>query len=75
MNYIDIIGTIGVGLILLAYFFHTSGWINGRGKFFFVEYCWSRACLLCFLADQLLAVCDTGRNMVPCFCHGFDQKL
>ena len=36
MNYNDIIGIIGVGLILLAYFFHTSGWINGRGKLFFL---------------------------------------
>ena len=36
MTYNDIIGTIGVGLILLAYFCHTFGWINGKSKLFFL---------------------------------------
>lgn len=36
MSYNDIIGTLGVGLILLAYFCNTFGWINGKGKLFFV---------------------------------------
>lgn len=36
MSYNDIIGTIGVGLILLAYFCNTFGWINGRSKLFFL---------------------------------------
>ena len=36
MNYIDIIGTVGVGMILLAYFFNTFGWINGKSKLFFL---------------------------------------
>jgi hypothetical protein len=35
MSYNDIIGTIGVGLILLAYFCNTFGWINGKSKLFF----------------------------------------
>jgi hypothetical protein len=35
MSYNDIIGAIGVGLILLAYFCNTFGWINGKGKLFF----------------------------------------
>jgi hypothetical protein len=35
MNTTDIIGTIGVGLILLAYFCNTFGWINGKSKLFF----------------------------------------
>lgn len=35
MNYNDIIGTIGVGLILLAYFFNTFSLIPKEGKFFF----------------------------------------
>lgn len=36
MSYNDIIGTIGVGLILLAYFLSTFGWINGKSKLFFL---------------------------------------
>ena len=36
MSYNDIIGTMGVGLILLAYFCNTFGWINGRSKNFFL---------------------------------------
>lgn len=35
MNYNDIIGTIGVGLILIAYFCSIFGWIDGKGKLFF----------------------------------------
>lgn len=35
MNYTDIIGTVGVGLILVAYFCSIFGWINGKGKLFF----------------------------------------
>jgi hypothetical protein len=36
MNTADITGTIGVGLILLAYFFFTFGWIDGKGRLFFL---------------------------------------
>jgi uncharacterized membrane protein len=36
MSYNDIIGTIGVGLILLAYFCTTFGWINNKSKLFFL---------------------------------------
>lgn len=36
MNYNDIIGTAGVGMILLAYFCNTFGWINGKSKLFFM---------------------------------------
>ena len=36
MNYNDIVGTTGVGMILLAYFCNIFGWINGKGKLFFV---------------------------------------
>ena len=36
MSYNDIVGTIGVGLILLAYFCNTFGWINGKSKTFFL---------------------------------------
>lgn len=35
MNYNDIIGTIGVGLILLAYFLNTFSYIPKEGKLFF----------------------------------------
>lgn len=35
MNYNDIVGTIGVGLILLAYFCNTFKLIPGNGKLFF----------------------------------------
>jgi hypothetical protein len=35
MNYNDIIGTIGVGLILLAYFLNTFSLIPKEGKLFF----------------------------------------
>ena len=36
MTYNDWIGTIGVGLILLAYFLNTVKWIPENGKFFFI---------------------------------------
>jgi hypothetical protein len=35
MNYNDIVGTIGVGLILLAYFLNTFSYIAKEGKLFF----------------------------------------
>ena len=35
MSYNDIIGTVGVGLILLAYFCSVSGWLSGKSKLFF----------------------------------------
>jgi hypothetical protein len=36
MNYNDIIGSIGVGLILLAYCGNTFSLIPGEGKLFFI---------------------------------------
>jgi len=36
MNYNDIIGTIGVGLILLAYCFNIFSLIHRDGKLFFI---------------------------------------
>jgi len=36
MNYNDIVGTVGVGLILLAYFANTFSFIPKEGKLFFV---------------------------------------
>lgn len=36
MSYADIIGTVGVGLILLAYFCSTFGWIDSSSKLFFL---------------------------------------
>lgn len=35
MSYNDLVGTAGVGLILLAFFLNTFGWIDGKGKLFF----------------------------------------
>ena len=35
MNYNDMIGTLGVGLILLAYFFNTFSLIPKNGRLFF----------------------------------------
>ena len=36
MSYKDIVGTIGVGLVLLAYFLNTTKMIPENGKLFFV---------------------------------------
>ncbi|HET9747333.1 MAG TPA: hypothetical protein VFP97_16575 [Chitinophagaceae bacterium] len=36
MTYNDWIGTIGVGLLLVAYFLNTMKWIPENGKFFFI---------------------------------------
>lgn len=36
MNYNDIIGTIGVGLILIAYFLNIFSLIKKDGKFYFL---------------------------------------
>jgi len=35
MIYNDIIGTLGVGIILLAYFLHTANLLPGDGKLFY----------------------------------------
>jgi len=36
MNYSDIIGTAGVGLILLAFFLNTFSFITKEGRLFFI---------------------------------------
>ena len=36
MSYNDIIGIIGVGMILIAYFYSVFGWIDGKSKLFFL---------------------------------------
>jgi hypothetical protein len=36
MDYNNIIGTIGVGLILLAFFFQTAKFIENNGKLYYV---------------------------------------
>jgi hypothetical protein len=36
MSYNDITGTIGVGMILLAYFFNTLGWLKNNNPLFFL---------------------------------------
>ena len=36
MTYNDWIGTIGVGLLLVAFFLNTMKWIPENGKFFFI---------------------------------------
>jgi len=36
MSYNDVIGAVGVGLILLAYFCNTFGWLNSKSKSFFL---------------------------------------
>ena len=35
-NYNDLVGTIGVGLILMAFFLNTARLIDGKGKLYFV---------------------------------------
>lgn len=36
MHFNDIIGTIGVSLILLAYFLHVFGWLPNQNKVFYM---------------------------------------
>jgi CHASE2 domain-containing sensor protein len=36
MNYNDIIGTVGVGLILMAFFLNTARLIENNGKLYYV---------------------------------------
>ena len=36
MNYNEIVGTIGVGLILIAYYLNTAGIVIKNGKLFYV---------------------------------------
>jgi hypothetical protein len=36
MNYNDIIGTIGVGLILMAFFLNTAKLVENNGKLYYV---------------------------------------
>ena len=36
MTYNDWIGTVGVGLVVIAYFLNTMSWIPENGKLFFI---------------------------------------
>lgn len=36
MNFTDIIGTVGVGLILLAFFCQTFNWISAKSTLYFL---------------------------------------
>ena len=36
MNYNDLIGTVGVGLVLMAFFLNTAKLIESDGKFYYV---------------------------------------
>ena len=64
MNANDIIGSAGVGLILLAYFLSTEKLLKQDSKMYFcIEHNRSRTGYHSFTADWLLAICDTGRNM------------
>ena len=47
MSYNDVIGTIGVGLILLAYFLNTFSIIPKEGKLFFIMHI-AGAALACY---------------------------
>ncbi len=49
MNYNDIIGSLGVGLILLAYFLNTFSFIRKEGRLFFVMNI-AGAALACYAA-------------------------
>jgi hypothetical protein len=39
MTYNDLMGTIGVGLVLFAYFLNTMGYVPVNGKLFYVLNC------------------------------------
>lgn len=55
MNFNDVIGTIGVGIILLAYFLNLFSFIaNNRKLFYFLNIIGSSfACLVSYLIDYL----------------------
>jgi hypothetical protein len=53
MNYNDIVGTIGVGLILLAFFLNTARFIKNNGKLYYVMNIFGAA-LACY-ASLLIA--------------------
>ena len=55
MNYENIIGTIGVGLILMAFFLHTARYIENNGKLYYVMNIFGAAlaCYASFLIPYL----------------------
>jgi hypothetical protein len=55
MNYENIIGVIGVGLILMAFFLHTAGFIENNGKLYYVMNIFgaAMACYASFLIAYL----------------------
>ena len=75
MTYNDWIGTIGVGLVLLAYFLNTMKWVPENGKFFFILNVIGGAlsCYAAVLIDFVPFVV-LGSNLDYCFIMGFDQK-
>ena len=71
MNYNDIIGTVGVGLILIAYFCTTFGWLNSKSKLFFLLNIVGAglACYASWLINYWPFVVFGG-NMAACFAYG-----
>jgi hypothetical protein len=55
MNYENIVGVIGVGLILMAFFLHTTGFIENNGKLYYVMNIFgaAMACYASFLIAYL----------------------
>lgn len=53
MNYNDIIGTIGVGLILLAFFLNTTKFIVNNGKLYYAMNIFGAA-LACYASFLIL---------------------
>jgi hypothetical protein len=53
MNYNDIVGTIGVGLILMAFFLNTTKLIENNGKLYYVMNIFGAA-LACYASFLIL---------------------
>ena len=73
MNYNDIIGTIGVGLILMAYFLNTAKLIQNNGKLYYVMNIFGAA-LACYASSlSIICLCDIGRHLDTCFYLWIDE--
>ena len=66
MNYENIIGILGVGLILMAYFLHTARYIPNNGKLYYVMNIFGAAlaCYASFLIAYLPFVILEGTWML-----------
>jgi hypothetical protein len=76
MTRADWIGSIGVFLLLVAFFFNAFGMVEARSRSLpGLEPDWCQLLVLCVLAHRLRAICRTGKRLERCSSAGVPARL